>query len=189
MSSKVEASGGLESQGYHGHGGGGFGSFVAQLRSKLTQKSLEKKKPSHKQNPTVAHLRGIRERRNNAISLPNIQVSKLREKTPKKLTQSLKLDSGDILGHVDCKYCKDGSKKRMVPSLVPSCMLPKLGGRVYQGSSGWEWSRKDYRIKQTKFSANDFASLPGGGRGHSESSAGELGGNFATFKHNIGQTG
>lgn len=151
MASKVQepSTTGIDTDGFHGHG---FSSFAA---NKLLQKPLQKKSKFLKQQNT--RLRGIRERKP-PVSLPNIQISKLREKTPKKLTQSLKCDS-KMLAHSDCKLCNDSStKKRLIPSLIPSSMLS--GSRIYQASSGWEWSRKDYRIKQAKFGVGDHSSHP-----------------------------
>lgn len=142
MASKVHESEELEGQGYHRYG---FGSFVA---------NKQRQKPAQEKGHTVTHLRGIRERKPVAVSLPNILVSKLREKTPKRITRSLRCDN-DVLAHMDCKYCKVSTKKRLIPSLIPHSMLPKFGEKVHQGSSGWGWSRKEYRIKQTKFRTSD----------------------------------
>lgn len=152
MASKVQESSttgiAIDTQGYEGYG---FGSFAA---NKLQQKPLQKKNKLLKQHS----LRGIRERKLAAVSLPNIHISKLRENPPKRLTQSLKCD-GKMLAHFDCKLCNDSTtKKRLIPSLIPSSMLPKLGGnRVYQASSGWGWSHREHMIKQTKFGVGDLS--------------------------------
>lgn len=152
MASELEESSvadAVEPQGFHGYG---FNSYGA---SRLQQKKVSgQKSKSVQQQSTV---RAIRERKQ-PISLPNIHISKLREKTPKKQTQPPKCDH-KVLNNFDCELCKDHDTKRLVPSLIPASMLPKQGrNRVHQGSSGWEWSRKEYRIKQTKFGAGESTS-------------------------------
>lgn len=154
MASRVEEPAGVDAQGYHKNG---FSSFASQLPGKLRQKPVQKKTLNQQVPPMVTRLRGIKERKP-AISLPHIHVNKLQERIPKRLTQSLKCDN-EMLAHIDCKFCKDGTKKRLIPSLIPSSMLPKLGGEVYQASSGWGWSRKEYRIRQTKFSSGETGGM------------------------------
>ena len=148
MASEVQessASDGVEPQGRHGSYG--FRSYAA---SRLQQKKPlhQKSKSVQQQQRTVKALRELKP----PISLPNIHISKLREKTPKRQPQPQKCDH-KMLASFDCELCKDPSaKKRLVPSLIPSSMLPRLGGnRAHQGASRWEWSQKEYRIKQTKF--------------------------------------
>jgi hypothetical protein len=54
---------------------------------------------------------------------------------------------------LDCEFCKNtGAKKRMIPSLIPTSMLPRAGNRAHHV---WEWSPKEYRIKQTRFGEDD----------------------------------
>lgn len=128
-----------------------FSPFVTQLPSKL-QSHRDAKKPgfSKAQKPSFTQLRAQKERKASPISLPDIVVCKLQEKTPKKPTQPLKSNIGPFLAQVDCKFCKDDTKKRLIPSLVPPSMM---SNRIEL-----EWSQREY----AEFNARDFDSDEGG---------------------------
>ena len=124
----------------------GHGSFVPQNPLRLqTRRRVLAKQRQH----TRRSLFGGNSGRRQAVSLPTIQVSKLQEKPPRKPTVSLK-QAKELADDVDCSYCHDGPRKRLLPSVAYT--LPKVSGVMHQGKSWWEWSQKDYQIKQTKLS-------------------------------------
>lgn len=148
-----------------------FGSFIGQPPQKLKPLAATRKGNMASQHqPTVDHIKADRLPKP-ATFLPNIHISKLRKKPRRKLSQSLKCHD-DMQGHVDCKYCKSmpsTKKRRMIPSLMSSSMLAKLNGKAHQGVSWWEWSQREYQIKETKFDVgNDDAGHHAvlGGCGH-----------------------
>ena len=120
----------------------GFGSFLphSPLRhqlKKITRKTGHGPKGSPPQKQ--------------ALSLPAIHVSKLKERPPRKQTQSLKAPK-ELPGSADYGVYRDTTKKGLLPSLAAaSCALPKMTGVAHRGPSWWEWSNKEYQIKQTRF--------------------------------------
>lgn len=152
MASEVEEQG-VEKQGYFRFG---FGSFMPHNPLRFKQQLLASRRQrvnqQQQQQQARHHTKGTGPHKQ-ALSLPAIRVSKLRDRPPRKQTQSLKLAS-EVPGNADCSYCHDTSKKRLLPSLAASCVLPKTTG-VVSDSSWWEWSKKEYRIKQTKFGLDD----------------------------------
>lgn len=125
----------VETQGYFRYG---FGSFKPH---QLILAKKGRRQRRHEVAATGSH--------NRAITLPSIHVSKLKEKPPRKLTKSLKTLQ-ELPSKDDCSFCQDKTKKRMLPSLAATCILPKLKGKVYHDSSWWEWCEREARIRQTK---------------------------------------
>lgn len=176
MASEVEEQG-VEKQGYFPIG---FGSFMPHNPLRLKQQFQASRGPRSKAKqqqlqphaqPTGHHNKGLRPHKQ-AISLPNIHVSKLKEKSPRKPTQSLKL-LNEISRNDTCSFCHDDNpKKRLLPSLAASCVLPKVTGVVSQDLSWWEWSKKEYRIKQTKFDTTHYEPDVGGFMGTGQRSPG-----------------
>ena len=109
---------------------------------------------------------------NPGVSLPNIQVSKLEDGNFKGDVQSLKktgqtsrsqgeLDNIDHGYHNTSVWGHRGRGEvrgqggmegggRLLPSLAAAGVFPHHQGKVMQGSSWWEWSKKEFRIKETK---------------------------------------
>jgi len=156
INSKVEPA--IQTQGYFRYG---FGSFMPHSPKKQPQQQQQQQPPgaSREQHDetalgpgTIHHTRypGIHRE---TISLPEIHLSKLKERPPRKQTHSLKSDDEPASATcINSDFYNDGIKKKQsLPSLATSSILPKPMGKVFQASSWWEWSRKDYRIKETKF--------------------------------------
>lgn len=127
----------------------GHGSFVPHnpLRLLQTRRRVSTRSRQQQQQKQKRRLLGSTSGRRQAVSLPTIHVSKLQEKPPRKPTVSLK-QAKELLGDADSK---DEAKGRLLPSVTVPHTLPKVSGVMHQDSSWWEWSKKDYRIKQTKF--------------------------------------
>lgn len=153
MASEVEKHG-VETKGYYPLGFETFMPHNSQARSMKVRKQQHQR-----QQQTSHHTKGLGSPKQ-FVSLPAIHVSKLKERPPRKQTQSLKLPK-EIPGNADCSYCHDKTRKRLLPSLASSCVLPKMTGVVDQGMSWWEWSKKEHRIKQTKISLDDAGYYPG----------------------------
>lgn len=170
MTSKVEEPA-IETQGYFRYG---ISSFTPNNSQKLKQLP-QKRRTRQQEISTKNHVRRA-DVHKPTISLPNIHVSKLKERPARKLTHSLKCDDDKTYGSSDCTFCNGGKRKRLLPSLAASCLLSKLDGKVYQGSSWWEWSKREYRIKETRFDVGEIASNTGayGSGGGTGSDTGRL---------------
>ncbi len=113
-------------------------------------------------------------------SLPDIHVSKLSEKDHKNTTTLMRgtgFDASQGQGESDMDHGYHNTSvwgrrgrggvtgvsrpgEKFLPSLAAASVFPQAQGKVTMGSPWWEWSKKEFRIKETKFSSPEYS---GGG--------------------------